>query len=509
MRRNEVTVYAMLGLAWLLLVGWQVNEHRRALKAEQNALRTQAGATSIAIGAAIRSARGERRIPQERLDRILRELAKTSGIQSMALLNASRDVVASAGRVSLTALPAAGESWDLDGVTLVTPVDFGDQSTSTTIVLPPFSPGQTSGSLQQGRLPPPPIDEHGPRPEMNAHAGDDRTTATMSDRGRRGRRGDRGAPPPFRRFYGMTPEQFDELSRSRGLHWFVIKLSRANYDDTVNADLWQRLIVSIIAALAGAGIGIAWRQIEKTSRLQVRLARASQLNLHLQELNLAAAGLAHETRNPLNIIRGLAQMIAQQPCSAEILSRAQDIAQEVDRVTSRLNEFINYSRPPEPRPAPLNFRSVVMDVIRTLDSDMSDKGIRFEPDGIDGSIEADQGLLRQMLFNLLLNAVQSVGRDGVIQVGLTPTGSGEASFDVRDNGPGVPFDQREQVFRPYFTTRENGTGLGLAIVRQIALAHRWEIECLDANPGARFIVRGVKLVSRAPIHPEAANLSRR
>ncbi len=551
MRRNEITVYVMLGVAWLLLVGWQAREHRRVVETERNGLRTQAMATSIAIGAAIRSGRperGGRMIQQERLERILHELSKTSGIESLALLNAKREVVASAGRSATNSLPEASENWNAtDGVTFVWPVDFGDPSTtSTTIVMPPFRAGQTSGTLQQGRVPPPEDEEHAPPPamnprsgdahttaaaaqrdgrrewhgeragqlsgderepppEMNPHAGDERTTAAASQRD--GRR--RGGPPPFRRPSRMTAEQYEELGRSRGLHGFVIKLLRADYDRALAADLWQRMIVSLIAALAGAGLGIAWRQVENTTRLQLRLARASQLNLHLQEMNLAAAGLAHETRNPLNIIRGLAQMITQQPCSAEIHSRAEDIEQEVDRVTSRLNEFINYSRPPEPRPAPLNFHAVVMEVVRALDGDMADKAIRFEPDDLDGTIEADQGLLRQMLFNLLLNAVQAVGREGVIRVGLRPDGFGEASFEVRDNGPGIPADQREQIFRPYFTTREGGTGLGLAIVRQIALAHRWEIECLDAQPGACFIVRGVKLVPRAPIHPEAFTPSRR
>jgi signal transduction histidine kinase len=408
------------------------------------------------------------------------------------------------------ATPPADETWAQDGVTFITPVDFGDQFTSTTIVMPSFRPGQTSGTLQQRRFPPPqgerrpefaprdaPTSETRNRSEIVARPADERTTASQA--ARRGRRG----PNPFRRPPGMTDAQFEELSRSRGLHGFVITLSRADYDRAVNADFWQRVIAAFIAALAGGGLGIAWHQAQKSARLQLRLQRASQMNMHLQELNLAAAGLAHETRNPLNIIRGLAQLITQRPSSAELHSRAQDIAQEVDRVTSRLNEFINYSRPPEPRPAPLNFRSVVMDVVRALETDMTDKEIRFEPDGIDGSIEADQALLRQMLFNLLLNAVQAVGRGGLIQVGLRATGLGEAAFEVCDNGPGVPPDQREQVFRPYFTTRENGTGLGLAIVRQIALAHQWEIECLDNRPGARFRVRGIKLVPRSAAHPDS------
>ena len=78
-------------------------------------------------------------------------------------------------------------------------------------------------------------------------------------------------------------------------------------------DLWMRAIIALLGTVAVAGYGLAWRSLERTSELQLRLVRASELNLHLKELNLAAAGLAHETRNPLNIIRGLAQMISKQP----------------------------------------------------------------------------------------------------------------------------------------------------------------------------------------------------
>ena len=70
---------------------------------------------------------------------------------------------------------------------------------------------------------------------------------------------------------------------------------------------------SFFATLAVLGSGLAWRNLAKSSDLQIRLVRASEMNTHLKEMNLAAAGLAHETRNPLNIIRGLAQMISKQP----------------------------------------------------------------------------------------------------------------------------------------------------------------------------------------------------
>ena len=82
----------------------------------------------------------------------------------------------------------------------------------------------------------------------------------------------------------------------------------------------------------------------KRAELQIRLVRASELNSHLKEMNLAAAGLAHETRNPLNIIRGLAQMLSKQTdAPPDIREKTRVIMDETDKVTAQLTEFINYS----------------------------------------------------------------------------------------------------------------------------------------------------------------------
>jgi len=103
-------------------------------------------------------------------------------------------------------------------------------------------------------------------------------------------------------------------------------------------------------------------------------------------------------------------------------------------------------------------------------------------------------MLRQALFNLLLNAVQAVGRNGEIQVVTRREGATEAILEVRDNGPGVPPERRTEIFKPYFTTQKTGTGLGLAVVQQIVLAHGWEIECAANEPkGALFRISHLKL----------------
>ena len=106
-------------------------------------------------------------------------------------------------------------------------------------------------------------------------------------------------------------------------------------------------------------------------------------------------------------------------------------------------------------------------------------------------------MLRQALFNLLLNATQAVGVGGEIQIVAARNGT-EATLEVRDTGSGVPLERRREIFKPYFTTNEKGTGLGLAVVQQIVLAHGWEIECLPNEPhGAVFRITHLKPMAQS------------
>jgi signal transduction histidine kinase len=166
--------------------------------------------------------------------------------------------------------------------------------------------------------------------------------------------GRRGAPPQeFVKPAWMLTEDFRVISEKQGAHNFFVGMSTEPVQEAAGADLWIRIIIGLLGTAGVVGYALAWQSLVKTSDLQVRLVRASEMNLHLKEMNLAAAGLAHETRNPLNIIRGLAQIISkQQDASGEIRAKTRDIIDETDRVTAQLNEFINYSRaargPPRP-----------------------------------------------------------------------------------------------------------------------------------------------------------------
>lgn len=108
---------------------------------------------------------------------------------------------------------------------------------------------------------------------------------------------------------------------------------------------------------------------------------------------------------------------------------------------------------------------------------------------IDRTIRADQSRLQQLLENLYRNAIEHGGDDVAVTVGALPDG-----FYIEDDGPGIPVDEREDVFDAGYSTTEDGTGFGLSIVQQIADAHGWDIRVTDGSDGgARFEVTGIKI----------------
>src|SRR5208283_1978032 len=196
--------------------------------------------------------------------------------------------------------------------------------------------------------------------------------------------------PRFGRPRWMSEEQYQSLLQKQGVHSFVIVMSTQPVHAICDQDFWLRSIIAVLATISVLGSGLAWRTLSKTSDLQIRLVRASEMNSHLREMNLAAAGLAHETRNPLNIIRGMAQMISKQnEAPVEIREKVRAIVDETDKVTAQLNEFINYSRPREVRRSKLALDSVVNEVVRTLAYDLEEKKVRIETRGEPMTIEAD------------------------------------------------------------------------------------------------------------------------
>lgn len=474
-------VYTLLGAVWLVIVAWQVGEHHRVKRAAQTALRNRAKDITSTTEVLIRNQRF-RGFPlfQERLESALKELVKSGEISSIALLNAQSEVIVSVGepiKTDIKEIMHSVERWEQSRVLIGNLVDLGasvtreGETNAPTIVLPPrdeMNKGRTNNMSENDR----------PRERGDRERGD------------RGERGPRFGRPPW-----MSEEDYQKLLRQRGLHGMILAISTDSFIRATQQDWGLRAMVILFATAASLALGIAWKNVAASNELEMRLLRASEMNTHLQELSLAAAGLAHETRNPLNIVSGLAQMISkQQDASPETRKRAKDIIAETDRVTVQLNEFINYSRPREVRPSIVQLGEVVGEVNRALQFDVEEKMLKLRAPEKLPAIEADEQLLRQALFNLLLNAVQAAAAGGEIEVNCWKENGRTAVIEIRDNGPGVAPEHRQEIFKPYFTTHQKGTGLGLAVVQQIVLAHGWEINCLPNEPrGAIFRISHVKL----------------
>jgi len=296
----------------------------------------------------------------------------------------------------------------------------------------------------------------------------------------------------------MSESDYKTMLQKQGAHSFLIVLSTRAAQTAAQQDFWLRCFIMLLGTVSVVGSGLAWRTLNKSAELQLRLVRASELTTHAKEMNLAAAGLAHETRNPLNIIRGLAQMISKRPDTpAEVCEKSRAIVDEADKVAVQLNEFINYSRPREVRRSALALHPAIQEVVQTLGYDIEEKKVQVEIQGEPLIIESDEQLLRQALFNLLLNAIQAANQQGSIQMVTGRNSASEGFLEIRDDGPGVPIEHRQEVFKPYFTTQRSGTGLGLAVVQQIVLAHSWDIACLPNEPqGAIFRIAHLKLAAK-------------
>jgi len=506
-KRNNALTYGLLLGAWLLVVAWQAEEHVRVREAAKADLRDNSQEIANTLSAVIRALRFRGAVVQDRLEPVLNllvagrtnELVDSSGLIALTLLNSDGAPVASAGDTNLITRTEAmqqGEFWGRNTVTFVNPVygvNITEGANSNAIVVLPSFHNMTNDDRGDRNFPhPEPPSTNGAPDKMGGSPGE--RPPPPPDNGGDHPRGDRGRPPWLR---WMSETDYKALVATHELHGLVLTMSTDNYRAVCIRDLWLRFIIIFFAGISAAGLALALRNISRTADLQIRLVRASELNSHLKEMNLAAAGLAHETRNPLNIIRGMAQMISKQAdVPVELRDKTRVIVDETDKVTAQLTEFINYSRPREVRRSKTALNSAVAEVVRTLGHDIEEKKLRVETGGEPIAIEADEQHLRQVLFNLLLNAIQAVDEGGHIQIQARRDGAAEAVLEIRDDGPGVPPERREEIFKPYFTTNQKGTGLGLAVVSQIVLAHGWEIACLANEPkGAVFRISHLKLVT--------------
>jgi len=212
-----------------------------------------------------------------------------------------------------------------------------------------------------------------------------------------------------------------------------------------------------------------------------------------------AAGVAHEVRTPLGVLRTSAQVLGKSLPEAESKNRelATMMIEEVDRLERVVAGLLELARPRPLEVEATRLDDVLARAVEFVETQAAEKDIAISADlSVPQSAALCDGeQIYQVALNLVFNAVQILPRGGRIWISTTREKDGMVGFSVRDDGPGIAAELHERIFSPFFTTREDGTGLGLALVRRVVEAHHGTIS-LDSAPG-----RGTMFTVALPTAP--------
>lgn len=222
------------------------------------------------------------------------------------------------------------------------------------------------------------------------------------------------------------------------------------------------------------------RKAQEEARRAERLAALGQLS----------AGLAHEIRNPLGVIKGSAEILNQKLADSNTLAKELSgyIYTEVNRLSALVSRFLDFARPSRLELRPLELPALLEKVLKSVSEQMDISKIRVIKEYAPNLplVMADEQLCDQVFTNLITNACEAMGEQGgELSIRAHPGHSEtqhSVAVEIEDTGPGIPADIKEQIFNPFFTTKKTGVGLGLAIVTKIIDAHGGAVR-VKSEPG--------------------------
>ena len=252
------------------------------------------------------------------------------------------------------------------------------------------------------------------------------------------------------------------------------------------------------------GHTLIFQDITKFKEMEEEMKRVDKM----AAVGVLAAGMAHEIRNPLASLSGSIQMLKSDLTLDEHQERLMEITlRESERLNALITDFLLFAQPPQTRKMKCPMKSILEDTLDLfVHSPSYHEGIqiRLPSDGEDVYASVDPDQMKQVFWNLLLNAAQSMSDAGEIQVqmgkgnggGVTslplsyPSGGKEwTRISIIDSGHGMAQEDKEKIFEPFFTTKENGTGLGLSIVHRIIENHNGLIRVeSELGKGSSFII---------------------
>ena len=265
-------------------------------------------------------------------------------------------------------------------------------------------------------------------------------------------------------------------------------ISAVNYSWT---HVFYKILVTMVACFAVGWLsGLLSEQTRKTRKDLRALEDHVRRVERLASMGEMAAGLAHEIKNPLASLAGAIQLLKEAYAPVPAAERLMQIVlRETDRLAGLLNNFLLFARPPTGKARTIDLALNLEETVSLFrkDNTRSDR-IEIRSSLTPGAwILMDPVHLRQVLWNLLLNAAEAIDEAGTIDIGLDIPRAGKVRLVIGDTGCGIPQDKIEAIFDPFFTTKPKGTGLGLSMVHGILESYDCRLDVdSEVGRGTRF-----------------------
>jgi signal transduction histidine kinase len=275
-------------------------------------------------------------------------------------------------------------------------------------------------------------------------------------------------------------------------------------------------LLSTLANQAAIAVENA-RLYENLKQSQATLRRADRLS----SLGLLTAGLAHEIRNPLVAIRTFTQLLPERYDDAEFREGFQGLAlKEVDRICGLITDLLSFARPSRPNIAEEHINDVVDGIARILETEAKEKGVEIKRDFSTDlpKVWIDREQMKQVFMNVILNAIQAMKTGGSIFISTRSYSRNQAGepgdfvqVEIRDTGVGIPEENLDHIFDPFFTSKDEGSGLGLSVSHQIVQEHGGYVRAESkVGKGTSFFInlpveKPVRPASNGRAHANEAN----
>lgn len=223
-------------------------------------------------------------------------------------------------------------------------------------------------------------------------------------------------------------------------------------------------------------------QLKQEEKERQRLEAEIRQTERIAALGHLSAGLAHEIRNPLGIMKVSIQMLAQEKCGDEVVAEyCQVLSEECERLNRMLSEFLSFARPKELVRERILLGKLVEESLALIQPVLGKNHIQLEQiwdAALNQEVEVDPDQIKQVILNIFLNAVDAQEKGGVIRLeGIEEEGF--IGFAVSDEGTGISSEDMPFIYDPFFTTKEKGTGLGLSVVHRILDQHGGKIRTFN------------------------------